>query len=185
MGASAKNEKVVVELRVFASRARNLQPLGLNIDVGSRAEDEFKLTRGIMSETRSYRLEKLIVGDLPREQATRCRNVPVEMAVTRHESDLEGAGCSFRSLLENAMRRADSREGASHDDNVLHGARDKTWVRKLTLKVVRSEEVEGGGDGALKGAQNIEKHCGEYRKSPYGGLQIHLWFRRLITDTLK
>jgi hypothetical protein len=74
------------------------------------------------------------------------------MRIRRHQSDFEG--CGLPSVLENPMSGADSRIGASKNNNVLHLSRGKTQIGRF-LKVTCSDEVKDGAEALLKKA----KHC--------------------------
>ena len=74
------------------------------------------------------------------------------MRIRRHQSDFEG--CGLPNVLEKPMSGADSRVGASKNNNVLHLSRGKTQIGRF-LKIICSDEVKDGSEVLLKKA----KHC--------------------------
>ncbi len=160
MGASGKNEEVIVE-RLGTIGASNAHLLGLDIETLGGGKDELKSSSWIFLESSSDGLKEVVVGDLSREQAPRRGHVPVEMGIWGDQGDLEGT--SLGRLLENAVRCADAGVGGSENDDVLHGHGFRMLIWRIELlKLVRREEIEDDGNSLLEstdGESKKIKHC--------------------------
>ncbi|PSE93086.1 hypothetical protein C7G92_19070, partial [Acinetobacter baumannii] len=100
---AAANDEVVVANPGCLAVNIDHEGLAANVEVGRSTEDELELVGAVLGEALGNGLEELLLGDLAGDDAARCRDVPEEVAVARHECDLVGRRSALADVLEEAV----------------------------------------------------------------------------------